>query len=122
MEVIVREYKIKGMPKWDETKKDFLLAFCEAQVLKVAKLQAEIRHDTYNSRTVPALSRILELLQQAKAEAQAEKSNLEKQLAEYEAGGSMMERLAHEMGELKVQLKEKQWALEQVKKGVLDGF
>eukprot|EP00960_Hanusia_phi_P045158 757060-Hanusia_phi.AAC.3 len=104
MEVIVREFKIKAMPKRYGTTPTTRELFPRSAGDEVSSGFLVQTNTAY---------RIQQLLQQAKGEAQAEKTTLEKQAAgaaaavadlehsltscaEYEAGGSIMERLAHE--------------------------
>ena len=112
---LLAEDKVSLQPKWDLPRKEFLLAFCEAQVLKVARLQSEIRVDTYTPQTTPALAKIRELVLAEKRQAEAERDSNQALLAEYEAAGPPMLQLAKQYATITKDIEDKAWALQKVR-------
>lgn len=86
-------------------------------MIKVAKLRDELRSGTYDRATVPALQQIRLHVRREEERALAERDDLRERSQQYESLGAPFERIAREYRAVRDQVKEKKWALTQIREG-----
>ncbi len=112
---IATEFQGEEHTQSSELESRWLMAKAEAMSAKLAVLKQQLLKDTYTPVTVPALAAIRDHLNRALEAATRAHDSAKERVAQFEAAGLGFHDLVKEYAALQEQIKEKEWALRQIK-------
>jgi len=116
LRTILEEHKLQVEQRYNAATSDWLLSRVQNYLLKLQALRSEYLSQTYTHSTVPALQRIRGILAEAVEQTQTKFELTSQQLLEYKNVSTGFSELANEYRSLLAQIKERQWALSELRK------